>query len=104
MLDTYLFKKEMEKVILPIDIREIPTIPTEMSRVLVRTDTDAPLGLVKSKYKPILHKDAFQGALVQMQQGGLTLKDAEVKIDSYENGAMAKNCHTPLIDTQSLLT
>ena len=51
MLDTYLFKKEMEKVIFPIDIREIPTIPTEMSRVLVRTDTDAPLGLVKSKYK-----------------------------------------------------
>jgi len=90
MLDTYLFKKEMEKITFPIDIREIPTIPTEMSRVLVRTDTDAPLGLVKSKYKPILHKDAFQGALVQMKQGGLTLKDAEVKIESYENGAMAK--------------
>jgi len=90
MLNTKLFDKEMEKIIFPIDIREIPTIPTEMSRVLVRTDTDAPLGLVKSKYKPILHKDAFQGALVQMQQGGLTLKDAEVKIDSYENGAMAK--------------
>ena len=90
MLNTKLFEEEMEKINFSIDIQDIEGIPTEMGRKLVRTDTDTPLGIIKSKYKPILHKQAFQGALQEMKNGGLTLENAEVKIDSYENGAMAK--------------
>ena len=90
MLNTKLFEEEMEKINFSIDIQDIEGIPTEMGRKLVRTDTDTPLGIIKSKYKPILHKQAFQGALQEMRNGGLTLENAEVSIDSYENGAMAK--------------
>jgi hypothetical protein len=90
MLNTKLFEEEMEKINFSIDIQDIEGIPTEMGRKLVRTDTDTPLGIIKSKYKPILHKQAFQGALQEMKNGGLTLENAEVTIDSYENGAMAK--------------
>ena len=90
MLNTKIYEEEMAKVNFPIDIKEIEGIPYDMGRKLMRTDTDTPLGIVKSKYKPILHKDAFQGALTQMREGGLTLENAEIKIDSYENGAMAK--------------
>ena len=82
--------KEMQKVNFPIDIQKIDGIPNEMGRKLVRTDLNRPLGIVKSKYKPILHKDAFEGALQEMVNGGLTLDNAQIEIDSYEHGAMAK--------------
>ena len=82
--------KEMQKVNFPIDIQKIDGIPNEMGRKLVRTDVGRPLGIVKSKYKPILHKDAFEGALQEMVNGGLTLDNAQIEIDSYEHGAMAK--------------
>ena len=82
--------KEMQKVNFPIDIEKIDGIPPEMGRKLIRTDVGRPLGIVKSKYKPILHKDAFEGALQEMINGGLTLDNAQIEIDSYEHGAMAK--------------
>lgn len=93
MLDTKLqesLANEIDKVSFPISIEQIDGIPVEMGRKLIRTDTKVPLGIIKSKYKPILHKDAFCGALIEMKKGGLTLDDAEISIESYENGAMAK--------------
>lgn len=90
MLDTKFFKDEMAKVDFPISILPINDIPLEMGQKLVRTDTSEPLGIVKSKYKPILHKDCFGGAIEQMKIAGVSFKDAEMKIQSYENGAMAK--------------
>ena len=82
--------KEINKVSFPISIEKIDGIPVEMGKKLIRTDINVPLGIIKSKYKPILHKDAFRGALIEMKKGGLTLDDAQIEIDSYENGAMAK--------------
>ena len=93
MLDTKLqesLANQIDKVSFPISIEKIDGIPVEMGKKLIRTDTKVPLGIIKSKYKPILHKDAFCGALIEMKKGGLTLDDAEITIDSYENGAMAK--------------
>ena len=93
MLDTKLqesLANEIDKVSFPISIEKIDGIPVEMGKKLISTDTKMPLGIIKSKYKPILHKDAFCGALIEMKKGGLTLDNAEITIDSYENGAMAK--------------
>ena len=93
MLDTKLqesLANEIDKVSFPISIEKIDGIPVEMGKKLIRTDTKVPLGIIKSKYKPILHKDPFCGGLIEMKKGGLTLDNAEITIDSYENGAMAK--------------
>ena len=90
MLDTKLYEEELEKINFQVNIEEIDGIPTDMAQKIVRTDTNQPLGIVKSKYKPINHKEAFLGALMQMDKGGVSFKNSEIKIDAYENGAMAK--------------
>tara|TARA_R100000781_G_scaffold105862_2_gene69718 strand:- start:820 stop:1818 length:999 start_codon:yes stop_codon:yes gene_type:complete len=90
MLDTKTYEKELQKVNFPVEIQDIHDIPVEMARKIVRVDTNEPLGLVKSKYKPIDHVQAFDGAIQQMQNGGLNFTDAKINIDAYENGAMAK--------------
>ena len=94
MLNTKLLEK-LEDVSFKIDIRDIQGIPSEMGRKIVRLDNlgrqeGDPLSIVGSRYKPILHKDAFQGALESMQNAGLDFTEAKLKVESYENGAMAK--------------
>ena len=90
MLDTKFYKEQMDKVNFPVAIQEIPTIPREMAQKIVRTDTEDALGIIKSKYRPINHVDAFDGALQTISKAGVCFDNAELKIDSYENGAMAK--------------
>ena len=94
MLDTKL-QKELDKINFNIDIRAIQGIPTEMGRKVVRLDNlgrqeGDPLGIVGSRYKPIKHIDAFGGAIKAMQNGGLDFTGAELQVDSFENGALAK--------------
>jgi hypothetical protein len=94
MLNTKLEEK-LNEIDFKIDIRDIQGIPSNMGRKVVRLDNlgrqdGDPLGIVGSRYKPIHHKDAFGGALVAMEKGGLDFTDADLKIESYENGAMAK--------------
>lgn len=93
MLDTKLQNKieeSLQEINFPITITDIPTIPSHMCRKLIRTDNGQPLGLIKSRYKPIKHIDAFGGALKSMADGGLDLSEAEISVKSYEFGAMAK--------------
>lgn len=90
MLDTKLYEEQLEKINFQVNIEEIDGIPTDMAQKIVRTDTNQPLGIVKSKYKPINHKEAFLGALMQMEKGDVSFNNSEIKIDAYENGAMAK--------------
>jgi hypothetical protein len=93
MLDTKLQKKieeSLQEINFPVAITDIPTIPPSMCRKLVRTDNGQPLGLIKSRYKPINHMDAFGGALKSMAEGGLDLSEADISVKSYEFGAMAK--------------
>ena len=40
---------------------------------IVRTDTDHFLGLVKSRYHPINHMNAFMGAIEAIEAGGVSL-------------------------------
>tara|TARA_R110002020_G_scaffold459931_1_gene678204 strand:- start:234 stop:1145 length:912 start_codon:yes stop_codon:yes gene_type:complete len=94
MLDTKLQEK-LNQVNFKIDIRDIQGIPSEMGRKVVRLDNlgrqeGDPLGIVGSRYKPILHKDAFGGAIQAMQDGGLDFNNAKLDIETYENGGMAK--------------
>ncbi len=94
MLNTKLLEK-LDDLDFSVDIRDIQGIPSEMGRKVVRLDNlgrqdGDPLAIVGSRYKPILHKEAFGGALLAMEKGGLDFTDAELSIDSYERGAMAK--------------
>ena len=94
MLDTKLQEK-LNEVSFKIDIRDIQGIPNDMGRKVVRLDNlgrqeGDPLGIVGSRYKPILHKDAFGGAIQAMQNGGLDFNNAKLDIETYENGGMAK--------------
>jgi len=94
MLDTKLLEK-LNDIDFKIDIRNINGIPSEMGRKLVRLDNlgrqdGDPLAIIGSRYKPILHKDAFGGALEAMLKGGLDFTDCELSVKSYERGAMAK--------------
>jgi len=94
MLNTKL-EEELKDIDFKIDIRDIQGIPSHMGRKVVRLDNlgrqdGDPLGIVGSRYKPILHKDAFGGALEAMQTGGLDFTDYKLDIKTYENGALAK--------------
>ena len=94
MLNTKLLEK-LSDIDFKVDIRDIQGIPSEMGIKVVRLDNLSrqdgdPLAIVGSRYKPILHKDAFGGALQAMSKGGLDFTDADLKVESYENGAMAK--------------
>jgi hypothetical protein len=94
MLDTKI-QEALEDVSFNIDIRDIQGIPSHMGRKVVRLNQFGaqegdPLGIVKSRYKPIHHKDAFGGAIQAMKLGGLDFTNSEITINSYENGAMAK--------------
>ena len=94
MLDTKLEEK-LKAIDFKIDIRDIQGIPNDMGRKVVRLDNlgrqeGDPLGIVGSRYKPILHKDAFGGAIQAMQNGGLDFNNAKLDIETYENGGMAK--------------
>ena len=94
MLDTKLLEK-LEKVNFNVDIRNIHGIPSEMGRKIVRLDNlgrqdGDPLAIVGSRYKPISHKSAFTQPLEAMEKSGLDFTDADLKVFSYENGAMAK--------------
>ena len=81
MLDTKFYKEQMDKVNFPVAIQEIPTIPREMAQKIVRTDTEDALGIIKSKYRPINHVDAFDGALQTISKAGVSFDNAELKID-----------------------
>lgn len=94
MLDTQLLEK-LEKVNFKVDIRNIHGIPSHLGRKIVRLDNlgrqdGDPLAIVGSRYKPISHISAFQGALETMDKSGLDFTDANLQVYSYENGAMAK--------------
>ena len=94
MLNTKLEEK-LKAIDFKIDIRDIQGIPNDMGRKVVRLDNlgrqeGDPLGIVGSRYKPILHKDAFGGAIQAMQNGGLDFNNAKLDIETYENGGMAK--------------
>ena len=94
MLDTQLLEK-LEKVDFKVDIRNIHGIPSHLGRKIVRLDNlgrqdGDPLAIVGSRYKPISHISAFQGALETMDKSGLDFTDADLQVYSYENGAMAK--------------
>lgn len=94
MLNTKLLEK-LQKVNFPVEVQNIKGIPSDMARAVVRTDQASNdghtvLGVVGSRYKPIEHMKAFGGALEQIQSAYTTiLADADIKVDTYENGAMA---------------
>ena len=93
MLNTLIndeIKAKLNDINFPVAVMEIPTIPKSMALQVKRTDTNTVLGICKSRYKPIKHYDAFGGALKSMAEGGLDLTDAQIKVNSYEFGAMAK--------------
>ena len=94
MLDTKM-EEALQDVSFKIDVRDIQGIPSHMGRKVVRLNhygqqEGDPLGIVGSRYKPIHHMDAFGGAIESMKSGGLDFTDHEIKVDTYENGAMAK--------------
>ena len=87
MLNTKLLEK-LSDIDFKVDIRDIQGIPSEMGRKVVRLDNLSrqdgdPLAIFGSRYKPILHKDAFGGALQAMSKGGLDFTDADLKVESY---------------------
>jgi hypothetical protein len=90
MLDTNLLKEKMIAVDFPIAIMDIPTIPNKEYRQIRRTDNNTFLGMCKTRYKPITHSNAFGGAIDNMIAGGIDFTDAQINIQSYEFGAMAK--------------
>ena len=73
--------------IMPIDDVQVPD---DKFKKIVRTDTDHFLGLVKSRYHPINHMNAFMGAIEAIEAGGVSLRNAEVTAKSYDYGALAK--------------
>ena len=89
MLDTEI-QEQLEKINFPIAIKPIPTIPEHKLRQIRRTDNDLFLSECKGRYKPIFHYDAFNGAIQVMKKGGLNFANADVKVESYDFGAMAK--------------
>lgn len=82
----------LAEVDFPVELQPIydgdKPISKEMGQFVRRTDTDDLFGIVKSKYKLLSHKDAFGGALEAMQTA-LDFSDAQIKVTSYENGALA---------------
>ena len=81
---------ELEKISFPVEIQDIPTIPSSEYRKLVRTDTNDFLGMCKSMYKPINHKTAFGGAVEAMKKGDIDFTDCQFSVKSFENGALAQ--------------
>ena len=93
MLNTLIndeIKAKLNDINFPVAVMEIPTIPKSMALQVKRTDTNTVLGICKSRYKPIKHLDAFGGAIANMIKGGVDFTDADIQVDSYEFGAMAK--------------
>jgi len=86
------FEDALKQINFPIEIQSISGIPEEMGRKVVRLDhaPATPLGIVGSRYQPIHHMEAFNGALKSMESGGLDFTNAQLKVHSYEMGAMAK--------------
>ena len=80
----------LTEVNFPVAVQDIDGVPSDQYRKIVRTDTDTFLGMCKTRYKPITHTDAFGGAIKSMIKGGIEFTDAEVKVQSYQFGAMAK--------------
>ena len=85
-------EEELEKVNFPVAIEQIPTVPQELGQVLRRTDTGDALGLVKSRYNPINHYSAFNGAIeaIKSANESVSFDNVAFNINQYENGAMAK--------------
>lgn len=86
---------KLNNVIFPVELQPIPTVPQQFGRKVVRTDQASldgseVLGLVGSRYKPIPHINAFGGALLSMKNAELDFTDADVQVETYQNGAMAK--------------
>jgi len=83
----------LKDVDFPVELQPIydgnEQISKEIGQFVKRTDTDDLFGIVKSKYKLLSHKDAFGGALESMQTA-LDFSNAEIKVDTYEKGALAK--------------
>ena len=94
MFDTKIAEK-LNVINFPIEVQKIRGIPEEMARAVVRTDQvtnegHSVLGVVGSRYKPINHMDAFGGALSKLIGNGLVVEPEHLKLETYENGAMAK--------------
>ena len=83
--------EELQPLRFPIEMRNIPGIPSELGRQLVRTDTApaTPISLHKSRYKPISHTDAFVTSLQALAGANVDLTDVYMKVESSGNGAMA---------------
>jgi len=89
MLNTEI-RHALNEINFPIAVQEIPTIPNDQFRKIVRTDSDTFLGMCKTRYKPINHMDAFGGAIENIINAGLKVNPEDIKVESYEHGAMAK--------------
>lgn len=90
MMAKFNIKEKLEPVSFPIAVMDIPTVPSNEYKQIRRTDTNTFLGMCKTRYKPINHMDAFGGAISNMIKGGVDFTDADIKVQSYEFGAMAK--------------
>ena len=82
---------KIEPLKFPIEMRPIPSIPTELGRQLVRLDRApaTPLAIHKSRYKPITHTEAFEPSLMAMEQAGLDLDNVDMVVEQQQDGAMA---------------
>ena len=87
---------ELEKIDFPVAVQPIldqqtgKNLPIQMGQVVRRLDNNIPLGIVRSRYKPITHKDAFGRAIDSMKNGNIDFTDAQYKVNVYENGALAQ--------------
>lgn len=62
------------------------TVPRNMARCIIRTDTNEVLGVHGSKYRPITHCDVVNSIADAVYTSAVT-KDYEIKIDVFDNGA-----------------
>ena len=83
--------QQLQPLRFPVEMRDIQGIPPHMGRQLVRTDRApaTPIAIHKSRYKPISHSDAFLNSLIAIDGAGIDTNNVEMKVDSFDDGAMA---------------
>ena len=64
-------------------------VPTDMSRALVRTDTNDVLGVHGSKYRVTTHSEVVDTVTESVRKANLS-NDHTMTVDVYENGALLK--------------
>lgn len=64
-------------------------VPTDMSRALVRTDTNDVLGVHGSKYRITTHSQVVETVAESVRKANLS-NDHTMTVDVYENGALLK--------------